>query len=106
MYKSAIIGDSESVLGFMALGFLVNEASEPAMAAKILHKLAGQGDIAVIFITEELAREIGEDIARYKDSPLPAITVIPSVRGNGGYGMSNMREAVIRATGADMLFND
>ena len=106
MYKSAVIGDRESVLGFMALGFSVNEANSAEEAAKTLHSLAGAGDIAVIFITEELAVLIGEDIARYKDSPLPAITVIPSSKGSKGYGVANMRDAVIRAVGADVLFNE
>ena len=106
MYKSAVIGDRESVLGFMALGFSVNEASDAESAARILHSLASSGEFAVIFVTEDLASEIGEDIARYKDSPLPAITVIPSVRGGQGYGVANMRDAVIRAVGADILFNE
>ena len=106
MYKSAIIGDRDSVLGFMALGFSVNEAQSPDQAAEIFNRLAKEDDIAVIFITEELSFEIEDEIARYKDAPLPAITVIPSSRGSRGYGVSNMRDAVIRAVGADILFNE
>ena len=106
MYKSAVIGDRDSVLGFMALGFSVNEAESPAKAAEILNRLAKDESVAVIFITEELSREIEDEIAKYKDAPLPAITVIPSSRGSRGYGVSNMRDAVIRAVGADILFNE
>ena len=106
MYKSAVIGDRESVLGFMALGFSVNEVQNAQEAAQALHSLAERGDVAVIFITEELAALIGEDIAKYKDVSLPAVTVIPSSRGSKGYGVANMRDAVIRAVGADVLFNE
>ena len=106
MYKTAIIGDRDSVLCFMALGFSVYEAESAEEAARLLHQLAKEDGIAVIFIIEDLARDIEEDISRYKDATLPAITVIPGKRGSGGYGVSNMRDAVIRAVGADILFNE
>jgi V/A-type H+-transporting ATPase subunit F len=38
--------------------------------------------------------------------PLPAITVIPSSKGSRGYGMANIKSAVERAVGADILFKD
>ena len=47
MYKSAVIGDRESVLGFMALGFSVNEAADGESASRILHSLASSGEFAV-----------------------------------------------------------
>ena len=106
MYKTAVIGDRDSILGFMALGFSVYEVQDPQDAARILHSIASQDDFAVIFITEDTAQGISEDIAHYKDSPLPAITVIPGKKGSGGMGVASMRDAVIRAVGADIMFND
>lgn len=106
MYKSAMIGDRDSILGFSSLGFIVREASLAEEAEKALRELAERGDVAVIFITEELAREIGEEIAKYKDMPLPAITAVPSVKGGSGYGEASLRDAVIRAVGADILANE
>ena len=44
-----------------------------------------------------------EERAKYKDMPLPAITVIPSSKGSRGYGMANIKSAVERAVGADIL---
>ena len=70
MYKIGIIGDRDSVLGFMALGFSVHEAQKSSDAAKKLHELARSGEYAVLFITENFALELGEDIAKYKDAPL------------------------------------
>lgn len=106
MYKSAMIGDRESVLGFSSLGFIIREADCADEAAAALSELAERGDVAVIFITEELAAEIGEAIAKYKDMPLPAITAIPSVKGGSGFGAASLRDAVIRAVGADILANE
>ena len=106
MYKIGIIGDRDSVLGFMALGFSVHEVRGVGEAAVTLHRLVAGGEYGVIFITEDLAMAIEEDIAKYKDMPLPAITVIPGGSGSTGYGMANIKSAVERAVGADILFKN
>lgn len=106
MYKIGIVGDRDSVLGFMALGFSVHEAAGADEAASTLSRLVQSGEYAVIFITEELAVLTEEERAKYKDLPLPAITVIPSSKGSNGYGMANIKNAVERAVGADILFKD
>ena len=106
MYKIGIIGERDSVLGFMALGFSVHEAENVEAAEKTLHTLVKSGEYAVIFITEDLALVTEEERAKYKDMPLPAITVIPSSKGSRGYGMANIKSAVERAVGADILFKD
>lgn len=106
MYKIGIIGDRDSVLGFMALGYAVHEAQNALDAAQRLHSLVKSEEYAVIFITEELAMKMEDDIAKYKDMPLPAITIIPGSRGGTGYGMANIKSAVERAVGADILFKE
>ena len=106
MYKAAIIGDRGSALGFMALGFSVLEAEDAAAAKDLLHRATKNGEYAVLFLTENYAEELAEDIARYKDAPLPAITIIPGRDGGHGYGMAQLKNAVERAIGADILFKE
>ena len=106
MHKIGIIGDRDSVLGFMALGFAVHEVQGAEEAAQKISELVKSGEYAVIFITEYLAVQTEEERAKYKDIPLPAITVIPSSKGSNGYGMANIRNAAQRAIGADILFKD
>lgn len=102
--RVGIIGDRESVLGFMALGYTVCEVSDEESARKALHSLAQNDDFGIIFMTEALAPALAEDIDRYKDSPLPAIITIPTAGGAGsGYGMHALHRAVERAVGADIL---
>lgn len=103
MYKVAVIGKSSDVLGFMALGFSVSSVTDTASARTALHKLARSGEYAVIFITEDLAAELAEEIAKYADARLPAIVAIPSAGSDTGYGMKAITEAVERAVGADVL---
>ena len=106
MYKIGIVGDRDSVLGFMALGFSVHEADSPSAAADKLDELVRSGEYAVIFLVENYAALIEEETSKYKNLPLPAITVIPGRAGSTGYGMANIKSAVERAVGADILFKD
>ena len=106
MYKIGMIGNRESVLGFMALGFAVYEADTPKDAAALLEGLVKGGEHAVLFLTETLAVGMAEELTRYKDLPLPAITVIPDKGGSNGYGMAALKRAAERAVGADILFKE
>ena len=105
MNKIAIIGDTESTLGFLAVGFSVFPASSAEEASKTLVKLASEG-YAIIYITEDLACEITDTISRYKDTPLPAVIMIPGKSGSRGIGMNNIKKSAERAIGADILFKE
>ncbi len=106
MYKIGIIGDRDSVLGFMALGFSVHEAADVAAAEGLLVSLVRSGEYAVIYLIERYAAAMRETLDRYKDMPLPAIVSIPGPEGSTGYGMNLIRSAVERAVGADILFKE
>lgn len=105
-YKIGIIGSRDAVLGFMALGFSVHEVSSVSEAAKELHSMARSQEYGVIFLTEDYAARLEEEMAKYRDLPLPAIVSIPAPGGSSGYGMNNLRQAVERAVGADILFKN
>lgn len=105
MHKIAVIGDKDSVLGFMAVGFTVRIADDETTAAAELHTLAAD-DYAVIYITERLAQKIEADILKYRDAPLPAIITIPGKDGKTGYGMASIKKSVEHAVGADILFKE
>ena len=57
----------------------------------------------MVYITEQLAQHMEEDIAKYKDSLTPAIILIPGRDGTLGIGMRGVHSAVERAVGADIL---
>ncbi|MPM00512.1 V-type sodium ATPase subunit G [bioreactor metagenome] len=102
MYKIAALGEKDSVLGFKALGLDVFPAENVDEAKEILHKLAKE-NYAVIYLTEQLAVNMEADIARYKDEVTPAVILIPGKEGSLGIGMANVKHAVERAVGADIL---
>lgn len=103
MYKTAVIGDRASVMGFMAAGFTVVEANDAQEAAKALRRLAGSDEYAVIFITEDLAAQITQETDRYRSMPIPAVIAIPGKTGSSGFGLENIKKSVERAVGADIL---
>ena len=102
MYKIGVIGEKDSILGFKALGLSVFPVAQPDEASRVLHELA-QGGYAVIYITEQVAKDIVSDIYTYKDSRLPAIIPIPGNQGSLGIGMQGVKKSVERAVGADIL---
>lgn len=106
MYKIGIVGDRDSVLGFMALGFTVFDVSSADEARMKLRNAVKDGGFAVLFVTENIAKQIEDEIEKYKDLPLPAIVSVPGRDGSTGYGMENIRDAALRAVGADILFGN
>lgn len=102
MYKAAVIGDRESVLGFAALGLSVFPETDSGKISKLISKLAQNG-FAVIYITESAAAEVNEVIKKYRNSKLPAIILIPGIIGNTGEGMKNLHISVEKAVGSDIL---
>lgn len=105
MYKIGVIGDKDSVMGFLALGLTVFETSGAEQTEECIRRAAGEG-YAALYITEQAAQEVMDVIDEYKDSALPAIILIPGLSGSLGIGMAGVKKSVERAVGADILFNE
>lgn len=103
MYKMAVIGDKDSILGFKTLGvstFTVNNTDE-ALAAL---KQTARQRYAVVFITEMLAQHLSDSIDDMNKRLLPAVVLIPNNKGTLGIGMQRIKRNVEKAIGADILF--
>ena len=97
-YQIAVIGDWESVMGFRALGldtYPVNSAEEAREKIKELAKT----NCAVIYLTERLAKDMEDVLARYKDELRPAIILIPGQDGSLGIGKNNIQRVLLSASG-------
>ena len=104
MLKIAVIGGRETVIGFKALGLDTFPAADAAEATKVLRSLTRDSqDYAIIYIEENLARQMSHEINKFKDSPTPAIILIPGREGPLGLGQSALKAAVERAVGTDIL---
>ena len=106
MYKIAVIGAPDTVIGFKALGldtFPVREADQARQVFKTITKPDQTDEYAIIYLEERLAADMQADIARFKDSPSPAVILIPGKDGSLGLGQAALQAAVERAVGANIL---
>lgn len=105
MYKIGIIGDKDSILGFKAIGMSVYPVLGAEEAESVLHRMAEE-NYAVIYVTEQIAKDIIPAIDKYSIRRFPAIIPIPGNQGTLGIGMQGVKKSVERAVGADILFKD
>ena len=104
MLKIAVIGGIETVMGFKALGLETYPAADAAQEGNILRTLTREGEeYAIIYIEENLAAQLAAEIDKFKDSPAPAIILIPGREGSLGLGQSALKAAVERAVGTNIL---
>ncbi|HEY8420073.1 MAG TPA: V-type ATP synthase subunit F [Clostridia bacterium] len=102
MYKIAVIGDKDSIAGFAALGMRIFPANDGNEAKELLRKLSSS-DYAIIYITEELAEHIPDEIEKYKEMFSPAVILIPGILGGTGMGLASISSMVEKAVGVDIF---
>ena len=101
--KLAIVGDGDAILVFKAAGVAAFAADDVKQARDVLRKAAREYQI--IFVTEELARKVGDFLKRFDEEPYPVVLPIPSADGDGSYGKETLKRAMERALGVDILYN-
>ena len=105
MYKIAVIGGAESVIGFKALGLDTYAVESGEEAKKVLHEITKprEDEYAIIYMEETVAAEIQSEIRKYDEKPSPAIILIPGRNGPMGIGQAALNEAIQKAIGSDIL---
>ena len=97
----AVIGDPESVMLFRVLGVQTIAAETGEETAKAIHRLAREG-CSIIYLTEQLAEMVPEELARYQARTYPAIIPIPGSRGSDGFGKKQIQANIYKAVGMDL----
>ena len=99
--RIAVVGDWNSILGFRALGLETFPVKSAEEAKETVRQLARE-ECAVIYLTEQLAKDMTDTLQRYKDALCPAIILSPGREGSLGIGQSNIESAIKRAIGTDI----
>ena len=103
MYKIAVMGGSDTVMGFKALGLDTYPVSDAAEARSVFNRItAPDGKYAVVYLEESLSKTLSQEIERFTDKPAPAIILIPGREGSQGLGLTALQNAVKRAIGTDI----
>ncbi len=102
MYKIAVLGDKESICGFACLGAETVTVYDEVTAKREFDRLLKES-YGVIYVTEQYAEILKEEITLTEKAVTPAVILIPGVRGNTGKGMESIGKAVERAVGSLIL---
>ena len=103
MYKIALLGNEDTILGFKLLGVHLFPITKKEEAIKTLNKLVKE-KYAVVFITEEIARKIMDKIEELQKISLIGFTIIPSKVENKKMGLELLKRNIEKAIGTDILF--
>lgn len=105
MYKIAVIGDKESILGFSAIGMDIYPAYEEEEVKRIIPQLIEE-NYAILYITENVSRKVEKYLEKLKKNKIPAIVTIPNNTGGTGYGGKRIKEMVQKAVGIEINFKE
>ena len=98
------MGGRETVMGFKALGLDVFPVENAEDARETLRRITRPDEeYTIIYVEEGTAKDLSAEIDRFKDSPTPAVILIPGREGPLGLGRSALKSAVERAVGSDIL---
>jgi len=95
----AIIGPTEAVKPFLALGVQTIETRDPEHARTVLHELEQAQKVGIIFISESIAGSIMEDIEELKTKELPAVFILPEYGSTKRLALTRLQKTMARAIG-------
>ncbi len=103
--KIAAFGESDVMLIFKTIGadvYPVEDLGDTKDAENRLKTIVKEG-YGIIFMTETLAAQMDSIIKYYSSHITPSIVVIPGLGKRNNYAVNQLRSAIIRAVGADVM---
>ena len=103
MFRIAVIGGSDTVIGFKALGldtFPVNSAEEAQAAFRSIFQ--SEVPYAIVYVEETWAESLTSAINKFRSDPQLAFILIPGREGSLGLGRQALKDAVEKAVGSDI----
>ncbi len=98
-HEIAIIGPSEVVKPFLALGLRCIETQDVGSVKEQLKALEKEQKVGVIFIAEGLAEGCLEEIEEMKQKELPAVFILPEYGSDKRLGLTRLEKTMARAIG-------
>ena len=104
MHRIAVVGEKDSIYGFAALGLEIFSVKNPLEAKTIIKRLISE-NVAIIYLTESIIADIYHELTEITADSFVYIIPIPGVIGETKIGVENLKKAVIKAVGTDILFS-
>jgi vacuolar-type H+-ATPase subunit F/Vma7 len=110
-YSIAIIGPSDMVSGFRALGVEAIDAQTGEAALEELRRVkklttdpGSEKKYAVVCVIEDLLTDIDQaEYAKVVSGPLPAVIVLPGPAGSKGVAIARLRALAEQAVGSAII---
>ncbi len=107
--KIAAFGEKDIISIFKSAGvdiFPVNgDKDKISEVEDRLRQLVSEG-YGIIFMTETTASKLDNLVREYANEVVPSIVVIPGLGERNNYAVNNLRRAIIKAVGADIMVEE
>jgi vacuolar-type H+-ATPase subunit F/Vma7 len=104
--KVAVLGDTDFVMPFSALGFDTYTVSEQATSVQAAAREILGNRYALVVVAENVASPAGEVFAEEQNKPVPCVVIVPFTTEPEGFAVQALVTALKAATGIDILQNN
>jgi V/A-type H+/Na+-transporting ATPase subunit F len=103
MSNIALIGEKEIAVGFNLVGYQIFPVTKSEEAIEAL-RVCVQDNYAIVFITNEIAQTMIEEIEEYQKKSSMTICILPNRTKETELSINILRKNVEKAVGTDILF--
>ncbi len=104
--KVAVLGDSDFVMPFSALGLDTYPVSDKAEEISDSAGRIIEGKYGLVVVAETIAQSAEEVFGAYETATLPCIVVVPFTTESEGFATEALGKVLKMATGINILEND
>jgi V/A-type H+-transporting ATPase subunit F len=101
--RLAVVGERATVVAFEGLGIAAFPVASVGEARKTVSGLIKRKEHAVIFVTEDIGKDIPDVIAESSKEYAPSVVLVPSSSGSQKIGLRKLSRVLKRALGTDIL---
>jgi V/A-type H+-transporting ATPase subunit F len=99
----AVVGERATIVAFEGLGIAAFPVESVAEARETVSRLIKKKEHAVIFITEDIGKDLTDVIAESAREYAPSVVLVPSSAGSQQIGLRKLSNVLKRALGTDIL---
>jgi len=106
MARAIVLGERHLILGFKGVGFEVIACKDGAALLHELGALSREPEVALVLVTESMAEEAPQALDLFRERSKAILTVIPTHEGSNHINFNEMKKAVEKSIGVDILGKD